>query len=134
VDSHRSPLLVISPWNQPGVIHRFANTTDVVATIAEILELGSLSQIDFFGRPLRGVFAAKPDLTPYDVLTPAVSLEERNRADNPGARLSTRLDLDFEDSSDDMLFNRVLWAMIKGPDTPFPGVTRMSVLEWRRSR
>src|SRR3982751_4544991 len=40
VDSHRSPLLVISPWARAGVHHRWANTTDVIATIAALLKLG----------------------------------------------------------------------------------------------
>src|SRR5262249_46771007 len=44
VDSHRSPLLVISAYNRPGVRHRWANTTDVLATIDGILHLGALSQ------------------------------------------------------------------------------------------
>ncbi len=68
VDSHRSVLLVISPWSQRGVHHRWTNTTDVVATMTEILGLGSLSQFDFYGRPLRGVWADAPDLTPYEAL------------------------------------------------------------------
>src|SRR5262249_35619516 len=37
VDSHRSPLLVISAYGRPGVRHRFANTTDLVATIDHLL-------------------------------------------------------------------------------------------------
>jgi len=40
VDSHRGPLLVISVYNRPGAIHRFANTTDVLAAIEDILGLG----------------------------------------------------------------------------------------------
>src|SRR5207245_8332199 len=32
VDSHRSVLLVISAYNRAGVVHRFTNTTDVIAT------------------------------------------------------------------------------------------------------
>jgi len=134
VDSHRSPMFVISPYNRPGVIHRFANTTDVIATMADILHMGSLSQFDHFGRPLRNIWAATPDLEPYQALTPEVSLDERNKPDNPGAEASRLLDLRFEDSSDDMLFNHILWAMIKGPEVPYPGATRMSVMEWWRGR
>src|SRR5512141_342100 len=48
VDSHRSPVLVISPWSRGGVSHRFANTTDVLATIAEILHLPPLSQFQLY--------------------------------------------------------------------------------------
>ncbi len=134
VDSHRSPLLVVSAYGRPGVSHRFANTTDVIATMSDILGMGSLSQFDHYGRPLRGIFADRPDLEPYTALVPAVDLDERNAIDNPGADASRHIDLRFEDSVDDILFNRILWAMIKGPDVPYPGTTRMPVLEWQRSR
>ncbi|HXY30029.1 MAG TPA: bifunctional YncE family protein/alkaline phosphatase family protein [Gemmatimonadaceae bacterium] len=134
VDSHRSPLLVISPYNKPGVVHRFANTTDVIATIAEILRLGSLSQFDFYGRPLRGIFASTADTTPYVAQTPAVSLDERNPTTTGALRESKGLDLRLEDRIDDETFNRILWAAIKGDRVPYPAATRMSALEARRAR
>jgi hypothetical protein len=134
VDAHRSPLLVISPYNRPGTVHRFANTTDVIATMADILDLGSLSQFDFYGRPLHGIFATNPDTRPYSALTPSVPLDETNPPENPGARVSMGLDLRFEDRIDDELFNRVLWRMIKGSEVPYPGATRMAVLVWQRAR
>ena len=56
VDSHRSVMFAISAYSHGGVQHRFTNTTDVIATIVEILHLGSLSQFDFYGRPLRDAF------------------------------------------------------------------------------
>jgi len=121
VDSHRSPLLVISAYNRPGVVHRFANTSDVLATIGAILHLHALSQFDYFGRPLAGLFAATPDLTPFTKLVPSVSLEERNPEKTPGARSSSRLDLEHEDRADEDAFNRVLWAAVKGEGVPYPG-------------
>jgi hypothetical protein len=132
VDSHRSPLFVISPYNKAGVIHRFANTTDVLRTIEEILGLSSLSQFDHYGRPLRDIWASTPDLRPYRVLTPAVSLDEKNPANTPEARESELLDLDDADVADEDRFNRVLWRTIKGPDVPFPGTRRVSALELKR--
>ncbi len=78
VDSHRSPLLVISPYGRPGVRHRFANTTDVVATIDGILHLGALSKFDRFGRPLTEIFAATPDTAAYTARMPEVSMTETN--------------------------------------------------------
>lgn len=133
VDSHRAPFYVISAYNRPGVHHRFTNTTDVIATIADILHLGALSQFDYFGRPLRGIYADRPDLTPYAALKPAVSLDEHNGSDAPGAAESARIDLRIEDRVPDGLFNRILWRAIKGPAVPYPGATRMSALEARRS-
>jgi len=120
VDSHRSPLLVISPYNRSGVYHRFANTSDVIATIVDILHMKSLSQFDHFGRPLWWTFASTPDLTPYTLLKPEVSLEERNPEGTANARLTERLDFAREDAADEELFNQILWAVIKGPDRPYP--------------
>jgi len=133
VDSHRSPFFAISAYNRPGVIHRFANTTDVIATITDILGLGSLSQFDHFGRPLNDIFAAEPDLTPYTALVPDVPLDELNPPRTRAALASERLELAMEDRSDDDLFNRILWETIKG-GVPYPGPTRMSLLELYRSR
>ncbi len=134
VDSHRSVLLVVSPWSQRGVHHRWTNTTDVVATMTEILGLGSLSQFDFYGRPLRGIWAEAPDTSPYTAIVPDTPLDERNPEGGPDAEASAALDLRFEDSGQDDLFNEILWRVIKGPDVPYPGPSRMSALEWKRGR
>jgi len=132
VDSHRSPLLVVSPYNRPGLIHRFANTSDVLATIAGILHLEALSQFDYFGRPLSEIFASTPDLTPYAAITPDVSLDERNPTQSSAARATLHLNLSREDPANEDLFNRILWAMIKGPERPYPGTRRMALLERQR--
>jgi DNA-binding beta-propeller fold protein YncE len=131
VDSHRSPLLVVSPYNRGGVFHRFANTTDVIATIVEILGMDHLSQYDYYGRPLRDVFQDSPDLRPYVALRPEVPLDEKNPRTGRGATESLKLNLDREDASDDDFFNRILWRAIKG-DRPYPGARRAPALELRR--
>jgi hypothetical protein len=128
VDSHRSVLLVISAYNRGGVIHRFVNTTDVLATIEEILGLDKLSQFDFFGRPLREIFNREPDLTPYVALKPEQPLNELNPAISPTAKASLELNLDQVDAADEDAFNRILWSLIKGPQ-PYPGTKRTSSLE-----
>ncbi len=133
VDSHRSPLLVISAYNRGRVLHRFANTTDVLATIEDILGLGRMSPFDHYGRPLREIWETTPDLTPYTALTPNVPLDERNPPRGALAEASKRLTLDKEDRSDADLFNRILWGAIKG-EKPYPGPTRMSALEAKASR
>jgi hypothetical protein len=128
VDSHRSPLLVISAYNRGKVFHRFANTTDVVATIEDILGLGRMSQFDHYGRPLREIWEATPDLTPYTAIRPSVPLDEKNPRRGALAEASKMLVLDKVDMADEELFNRILWKSIKG-DAPFPGTKRMSALE-----
>jgi YVTN family beta-propeller protein len=133
VDSHRSPLLVISPYSRGHVFHRFANTSDVLATIEDILHLGRMSQFDQYGRPLREIWEAAPDLRAYTALTPDVSLKELNPKKGAMAEASKALTLKKEDTSDDDVFNRILWTTIKG-DKPYPGTKRMSALEAKVSR
>jgi YVTN family beta-propeller protein len=120
VDSHRSPLLVVSPYNRPGVVHRFANTTDVVMTIDRILHLGALSKFDRFGRPLDEIFAATPDTSVYVARMPGVSRAEVNSDSTKVAALSRRLDFSQEDRADFALLNRVLWWTIKGEQRAYP--------------
>src|SRR5919202_1457930 len=132
VDSHRSVLLVISPYSKPGTVRRFVNTTDVLATIEEILGLAPLSQFDRFGRPLRDVWSATPDPRPYEALTPAQSLAERNPPRGVGARESRRLDLAAADRIDDATFNRLLWRALKGDGAPYPALARRSTLDVAR--
>ena len=131
VDSHRSVLLVISAYNRSGLIHRFVNTTDVFATMEEILGLGKLSQFDYYGRALREIFTNKPDLTPYVATKPAQSLNELNPPQGPNAKASLELDLDRVDAADEDSFNRILWNLMKGAQ-PYPGTKRVSSLDIAR--
>ena len=126
VDSHRSVLLTISAYSRGDVVHRFTNTTDVLATIEEILGLDSLSQFDYFGRPLRSVFASTPDLTPYVALNPTVDLNEKNPP-GPAAKQSAELDFSHADAINDEMLNRILWRVIKGENVPYPGASRAPV-------
>ena len=113
-------------------MHRYVNTTDIIATMEEILKLGSMSQFDHFGRPLREIWRSSPDLRPYTALTPSVRLDERNPRVGIGARESRGLALAREDEANEDLFNRILWRQIKGTAKAYPGPTRMSALELKR--
>ncbi|MGI8786903.1 MAG: beta-propeller fold lactonase family protein [Pyrinomonadaceae bacterium] len=135
VDSHRSVLLAISAYNKSGaVIHRFVNTTDVFATMEEILRLPPLSQFDFYGRPLREIFSDKADLKPYSAIKPAQSLNETNPPQTKNAEASAKLDLDEADKADMNLFNRILWNAIKGENVKYPQTKKMPSLEIVRAR
>ena len=128
VDCHRAPFYVISAYNRPGVIHRFVNTTDAVAAIEDILGLSRLSQFDYFSRSLSGIFADKPDLTPYKALMPRQSLQEKNPPKTAAAKISEQLDFSAPDRIDDAVFNNLLWMMLK-PDQPMPAARNKSPLE-----
>jgi DNA-binding beta-propeller fold protein YncE len=121
VDSHRSPFLAISAYNRAGTIRRFANTTDVVAAIEDILGLDRLSKYDYFSRSLADVFSETPDLSPWTAVAPQVDLNEMNAPESAGARMSEGLDFSAADRVDDARFNGILWRIVKG-DEAFPGV------------
>ena len=131
VDSHRSVLLVISAYNRGGLIHRFVNTTDVFATMEEILGLDKLSKFDYYGRPLRDVFTNKANLTPYAALKPEQVFDELNPAKGPNAQASIELNFERVDAAGEDTFNRILWSIIRGPQ-PYPGTKRMSSLDIAR--
>jgi sugar lactone lactonase YvrE len=117
-DSHRAPFYAISAYNRSGTVHRFINTTDVIAAIENILGMGRLSKFDYFSRSLVDIFAPAPDLTPYDPIIPTQDLNEKNPQNTPAARLSESLDLSAPDRVDDQLYNRILWLMLKGDVPP----------------
>jgi len=119
VDSHRAPFYAISAYSRPGTVHRFINTTDVIAAIEDILAMGRLSKFDYFSRSLADVFAPMPDLTPFDAITPKQDLNEKNPQNTAAARMSEGLDLSAPDRVDDQAYNRILWLMLKG-DLPQP--------------
>jgi DNA-binding beta-propeller fold protein YncE len=117
-DSHRAPFYAISAYNRPGTVHRFINTTDVVAAIEDILGMGRLSKFDYFSRSLAEIFAPTPDPAPYDPIVPTQDLNEKNPPNTAAARMSEGLDLSAPDRVDDQLYNRILWLMLKGDARP----------------
>jgi DNA-binding beta-propeller fold protein YncE len=119
IDSHRSCFFAISAYNRPGTIHRFANTTDVVAAIEDILGLDRLSQFDYFSRSLADIFGETPDLSPWTAIVPQVDMNETNPPATAAARASEGLDFSAPDRVDDAIFNQILWSMMKGAE-PLP--------------
>jgi YVTN family beta-propeller protein len=119
VDSHRSVFFAISAYNRPGTIHRFINTTDIVAAIEDILGLGRLSKYDYFSRSLADIFAGKPDMSPWTAIVPQVDMDEMNPSTSTAARMSEGLDFSAPDRVNDAVFNDILWRMLKGAE-PFP--------------
>lgn len=85
----------------------------MLKTIEELLHLGSMSQFDHFGRPLRDVWRDQPDLTPYTAIQPLVDIAEMNPDTGKQARASADFNLEVVDAIDDDEFNRVLWAITK---------------------
>lgn len=119
VDSHRSVFFAISAYSRPGTIHRFINTTDVVAAVEDVLGLSRLSKYDYFSRSLADIFADTPDMSPWTAIVPQVDMNEMNPSTTTAATMSEGLDFSAPDRVNDAVFNNILWHMLKGPE-PFP--------------
>jgi len=132
VDSHCSVMLAISPWSRGGTMHRFVNTTDVLATAEEMLGLAPLSQFDRFGHPLTE-WRDAPDQRPYDAIKPTQSIVEVNKARGVGALESRHIDFADADKVDDAQFNRILWTALK-PGVAFPAPRHATMLDLARER
>lgn len=79
VDSHRSVLLVASPWARRGVVDpNFYSSHSVLRTIELLLGLSPMTQFDAAAPPLAPSFTSEPDLKPFDVVEPAQPLDETN--------------------------------------------------------
>ncbi len=127
VDSHRSCFFAISAYNRPSTIHRFVNTTDVVAAIEDILGLDRLSKFDYFSRSLSDIFAETPDISPWTSSIPQVDMNEMNPPETAAAKASAALDFSAPDRVDDTTFNQLLWSMLKGSE-PFPDINTKAPL------
>jgi phospholipase C len=121
VDSHRSPCFVISPWvNRHTVNTTMYNQTSVLRTMEIILGLRPMTTYDAAARPMSAVFKSASLPEPYTLEKPRTSLEERNPAHAATAARSMRMRFEDADEIDDDELNAILWAAIKGPDTPMP--------------
>ncbi|GAC1639189.1 MAG: alkaline phosphatase family protein [Herpetosiphon sp.] len=123
VDAHRTTSLVISPYTshtRPVVDHTLYDTSAMLRTMELILGLRPLSQYDAAAMPMWRAFQRTPDLRPYNALPETVALDQTNTPNAVGAQRSSELDFSQEDKAPMGELNRILWAAIKGPSTPYP--------------
>ncbi len=121
VDSHRSVLLVASPFARRSVAdHSFYTTSGVLRTIELILGLPPMSQYDAAATPLYNAFTGTPDLAAYQHLDPRVSIDERNLASAFGSAASLAMDFSVEDRAPEALLNEILWRSVRGAHSTVP--------------
>jgi hypothetical protein len=120
VDSHRSVLLVASPFAKRGVVdHTFYTTSGVLRTIELILGLPPMSQYDGSATPLHNAFLGTPNLSGFRRLEALVPGNERNLPSSLGARASEAMDFSEADRTPEVELNEILWRATKG-NTPMP--------------
>ena len=121
VDSHRSVLLVASPFAKHGVVdHTFYTTSGVLRTIELILGLAPMSQYDAAAAPLYNSFQSTPDLQAFLRNDSRVPLDEKNTTASFGAAQSLAMDFSDADRTPETLLNEIVWRSVRGASSPMP--------------
>jgi DNA-binding beta-propeller fold protein YncE len=121
VDSHRSVLLVASPFaRRSAVDHTFYTTSGVLRTIELILGLPPMSQYDAAATPMYNAFSGSPNLGAYQRSDARVPLNETNLPSSFGAAASMAMDFSVEDRAPEGLLNEIIWRSVKGAHSPMP--------------
>ena len=121
VDSHRSVLLVASPFAKKSFVdHTFYTTSGVLRTIELILGLEPMSQYDAAATPLFNAFTGTPSLNTYQRVMPRVPMDEKNTASAFGAIESLAMNFAEEDRTPEVLLNEIIWRSVMGANSPMP--------------
>ena len=129
VDCHRTVALVISPWARRGAIDSTPYTqVGMVRTIELILGLPPMTQYDAAATPMFGCFQKQPQAVAYQPQRPKVDLNAVNDFDAFGSNISAKMDFDDYDRVDEDQLNRILWAVAKGAEQPYPPIVRRAVV------
>jgi DNA-binding beta-propeller fold protein YncE len=121
VDAHRSVLLTISPFTHRHVVeHTHFQTASALKGMEQILGMASLTYFDDRALSVLADFDPQPELSPYTTLKPAISLNEMNTPDAPGAKESARWDFTHPDRAPEAELNRVIWQSVRGRDSEPP--------------
>jgi hypothetical protein len=73
IEEHRTVGAVISPWTKTGYVSELHHGQgSILRTIEALLHLPALTEIDATSTPFSELWAAKPDVTPYDAIEPTV--------------------------------------------------------------
>jgi len=139
VDAHRSPALVISAWNRPGVlVHEFHNTVSLVRTLELLLGLAPMNQLDANAVPI-DVFRDEPDLTPYRAVLPEVALDNllnppaSNERDAYWIERSLEQNMAHADMADPRTLNEIIWYSVRGESAAMPAVVRLPACDAMRA-
>lgn len=121
VDSHRSVLLVASPFARRGFVdHTLYTTSGVLRTIELILGLPPMSEYDAAATPLYNAFQPTANLLAFRRMAPSVPIDEKNAPSAYGAVESSAMDFSDADRAPELLLNEIVWRSIKGARSPVP--------------
>ncbi len=137
VDCHRSPALVISAYNRPGVlVHEFHSTVSLIRTMEILLGMQPMNQLDASAAPI-DIFQDKPDLRPYKAVLPDVAMNNlmipaRSARDTTEAYWINRTaeqNLEHADLADARVMNEIIWYSVRGKASPMPQIARLPAFD-----
>jgi YVTN family beta-propeller protein len=129
VSGYRTTAYVVSAYTKRrAVVNTQYNQTSLLRTMELMLGLPPMNQMDATATPMFDCFTNTPDFTPFTAAANRVPLDQMNP--EPGkisdsllrrdASASARLPLQKEDQCPEDVFNRILWHVAKGSQTPYP--------------
>ena len=125
VDAHRSPVYITGGFVKQGFVdHTMYSTSSALRTIELILGLQPMSQYDASAESMWRCFDKTPDHPPFKALPALIDLNLKNTEVSQFSRLSETFDFSKEDRIPDEQFNKVIWAAVKGLDSPCPAPVR----------
>ena len=121
VDAHRSTTYVAGGFVKQGFVdHTMYSTSSVLRTIELILGLPPMTQYDAAAQPMWRCFNQTATHPPFKATANLVDLNLKNVQESKFSKMSEKFNFKKEDSVPDARFNEVLWAAIKGLDSPCP--------------
>lgn len=121
VDAHRTTAYLAGGFIKQGFVdHTMYSTSSALRTIELILGLPPMSQYDAAAEPMWRCFEKTANHPPFNSLPNLVDLNLKNMEETSMSRLSETFDFSKEDRIPDEQFNMVIWAAVKGMDSPCP--------------
>ena len=94
IDGHRSTCLAVGPYVKRGVVlSGFHTQASVLHTICDLFKLPQLNQKTAIAPGFNDIWAAKPDMTSFDVIPAKVALNEAPPSSRVYKKLLAKLDL-----------------------------------------
>lgn len=121
VDAHRTTAYIAGGFVKQGYVdHTMYSTSSALRTIELILGLPPMSQYDASAESMWRCFDKTATHPPFNAVPNQINLDLKNTEETAMSRLSETFNFKQEDRIPDELFNKVIWAAIKGNDSPCP--------------
>jgi YVTN family beta-propeller protein len=126
VDAHRTLAYVISPYTQHAKVdHTHYDTAAMVATLEDLLGMPPMTITDQRATRMWKGFSSRPNLRPYDALTPKVTPfgdkgAPTNARGAPLAKASASWNFGVEDATPEIALNQAIWKSVRGRRAEMP--------------